>query len=285
MRHLEERRGKKIGWMRAAVLGADDGLWSTASRVVGVAAAGSSRRQVLLRAQSRSVLVLSAVLVVQSLGAIRCARAASEPAGQVYSLQNRFGIAVAFERKTGEYWVRYQGQPWFGAGDVSVLAKRRWYRSAASEPADSTRHNPSEGGLTLVDVRTTAGKDRLGAFDSLRLSWKVPDVDLMLITSFRLYRDAPYLLFGQEFPEGFKNYASGDWTVPSVAFPHFVGGSNRGDLYSWVSEGMDGHRFGYGSAFNLDKTVDLLVLSDRDYNTIILSPTRADRIHAQRGLT
>lgn len=48
MRHLERHRSEKIGWLRAAVLGADDGIVSTASLVVGVAAAGSARHQILL---------------------------------------------------------------------------------------------------------------------------------------------------------------------------------------------------------------------------------------------
>jgi vacuolar iron transporter family protein len=48
MPRRERHRTEKIGWLRAAVLGADDGIVSTASLVVGVAAAGSSRHQVLL---------------------------------------------------------------------------------------------------------------------------------------------------------------------------------------------------------------------------------------------
>jgi vacuolar iron transporter family protein len=48
MRSLENHRSEKIGWLRAGVLGADDGILSTASLVVGVAAAGSTRHQVLL---------------------------------------------------------------------------------------------------------------------------------------------------------------------------------------------------------------------------------------------
>jgi VIT1/CCC1 family predicted Fe2+/Mn2+ transporter len=43
-RHFTQR----IGWLRAAVMGANDGIVSTASLVVGVAAAGSSRSGVLL---------------------------------------------------------------------------------------------------------------------------------------------------------------------------------------------------------------------------------------------
>jgi VIT1/CCC1 family predicted Fe2+/Mn2+ transporter len=38
----------RIGWLRAAVLGANDGIVSTASLVVGVAAAGSDRTEVLI---------------------------------------------------------------------------------------------------------------------------------------------------------------------------------------------------------------------------------------------
>ena len=43
-RHLTGR----IGWLRAAVLGANDGIVSTASLVIGVAAAGAPRAQVLV---------------------------------------------------------------------------------------------------------------------------------------------------------------------------------------------------------------------------------------------
>jgi vacuolar iron transporter family protein len=48
MRHTEQHRTMHIGWLRAAVLGANDGLISTASLVVGVAASGTSRQAVLI---------------------------------------------------------------------------------------------------------------------------------------------------------------------------------------------------------------------------------------------
>ncbi|MBP6629739.1 MAG: VIT family protein [Kofleriaceae bacterium] len=47
MRHLERHRAERIGWLRAAVLGANDGIVSTASLVVGVAAASADRGAVL----------------------------------------------------------------------------------------------------------------------------------------------------------------------------------------------------------------------------------------------
>ena len=46
-RHLERHRTDRIGWLRAAVLGANDGIVSTASLVLGVAAAGASPQSVL----------------------------------------------------------------------------------------------------------------------------------------------------------------------------------------------------------------------------------------------
>jgi len=46
--HREEHRTERIGWLRAAVLGANDGIVSTASLVVGVAAASSGRNEVLV---------------------------------------------------------------------------------------------------------------------------------------------------------------------------------------------------------------------------------------------
>ena len=48
MRHIERHRTQRIGWLRAAVLGANDGIVSTASLVVGVAAAGASSKNILV---------------------------------------------------------------------------------------------------------------------------------------------------------------------------------------------------------------------------------------------
>ncbi len=47
-RHAERHRTDRIGWLRAAVLGANDGIVSTASLIVGVAAASSSHAHIIL---------------------------------------------------------------------------------------------------------------------------------------------------------------------------------------------------------------------------------------------
>jgi VIT1/CCC1 family predicted Fe2+/Mn2+ transporter len=48
MRHSERHRTHRTGWLRAAVLGANDGIVSTASLVLGVAAAGGNTRALLI---------------------------------------------------------------------------------------------------------------------------------------------------------------------------------------------------------------------------------------------
>ena len=48
VQHRERHRTDRIGWLRAAVLGANDGIVSTASLVVGVAAAQSPSSDILV---------------------------------------------------------------------------------------------------------------------------------------------------------------------------------------------------------------------------------------------
>jgi VIT1/CCC1 family predicted Fe2+/Mn2+ transporter len=47
LRHIERHRTDRIGWLRAAVLGANDGIVSTASLIAGVAAANASHATIL----------------------------------------------------------------------------------------------------------------------------------------------------------------------------------------------------------------------------------------------
>lgn len=48
MRHSENHRTHRTGWLRAAVLGANDGIVSTASLILGVAASGASAQAILV---------------------------------------------------------------------------------------------------------------------------------------------------------------------------------------------------------------------------------------------
>ena len=86
MRHIERHRTAHIGWLRAAVLGANDGLISTASLVVGVAAAGTAR---------------SAILIAGVAGLV--AGAMSMAAGEYVSVSSQSDTELAdLDRERGE---------------------------------------------------------------------------------------------------------------------------------------------------------------------------------------
>lgn len=59
MRHKEYHRIERVGWLRAAVLGANDGIISTASLLIGVAAAQNKKRSCHHRKTKGDNLVLS----------------------------------------------------------------------------------------------------------------------------------------------------------------------------------------------------------------------------------
>jgi len=48
MTHIESHKSHRVSWLRAAVLGANDGIVSTASLIIGVAAANTSINEIIL---------------------------------------------------------------------------------------------------------------------------------------------------------------------------------------------------------------------------------------------
>ncbi|MGH9326383.1 MAG: hypothetical protein ACRD2B_06825 [Terriglobia bacterium] len=196
----------------------------------------------------------------------------SETHEGVKTLENRFGISLSYDPASGQYFVACFGELWFGTGMVSVLADNRWYQSSKTKYPEAAAYNPT-GELVLQQLNSASQSDQFGRFNFLALTWELPSNKGRLVTEFRLYQDNPFLIFVQRFPDGFAKYASGNWIVPSVAFPQFVAGfGERSDLYSWTSGGMFTHTFGYGNASSLGGTVDLLLLTDSECKTVILSP-------------
>jgi VIT1/CCC1 family predicted Fe2+/Mn2+ transporter len=85
-RHVERHRTERIGWLRAAVLGANDGIVSTASLVLGVASADTGR---------------SAILIAGVAGLV--AGAMSMAAGEYVSVRSQADTEQAdLERERGE---------------------------------------------------------------------------------------------------------------------------------------------------------------------------------------
>lgn len=99
MLHRERHRSDRIGWLRAAVLGANDGIVSTASLVVGVAAADPTGEGVLIAgvaglvagamsmAAGEYVSVSSQADTEQASIALEKRELAADPAGELQELR------------------------------------------------------------------------------------------------------------------------------------------------------------------------------------------------------
>ncbi len=138
--HRESHNSHRIGWLRAVVLGANDGTISVASLVVGIAASGAGRETVLLAALAATV-----------------AGAMSMAAGEYVSVQSQADTEAAdLARERQEL----AADP---AGELAELTEI--YRLRGLE-ADLARRVAEQ--LTLHDALGAHARDELGLSDTLR---------------------------------------------------------------------------------------------------------------------
>lgn len=115
--HRESHRSTRIGWLRAAVLGANDGIVSTASLVVGVAAAQTSQHNILIAGMAGMVagamsMAAGEYISVHSQADTENAdlkrekkELATDPKGELEELTNIYigrGLDSVLARKTAE---------------------------------------------------------------------------------------------------------------------------------------------------------------------------------------
>ena len=139
-RHRELHRTDRVGWLRAAVLGANDGIVSTASLIVGVAAAGTERQ---------------AVLVAGLVGLV--AGAMSMAAGEYVSVQSQAdaeAAALALEKS------ELRDMP-----DSELAELTQIYVGRGLEPALARQVAEQ---LTARDALTAHMRDELGITEELR---------------------------------------------------------------------------------------------------------------------
>lgn len=115
--HVERHVVDRIGWLRASILGANDGIVSTASLIAGVAAAGASQNTILLTAIAGLV-----------------AGALSMAAGEYVSVSSQGDAEKAdIARETKEL----EAQPEFERQElVGIYEKRGLDRQLAEKVAD-----------------------------------------------------------------------------------------------------------------------------------------------------
>lgn len=139
-RHPERHRSERAGWLRAAVLGANDGIVSVAGIVVGVAASGASAQAILTSGVAGTV-----------------AGAMSMAAGEYVSVQSQLDTEqadVAVERR------ELQEDPQAELHELAAIYRRRGLDAGLAEQVAIQ--------LTRHDALGAHARDELGITDTLR---------------------------------------------------------------------------------------------------------------------
>ena len=178
LRHWERHRTERIGWLRAAVLGANDGIVSTASLVLGVAAAHATHANVLIAGVAGLV-----------------AGAMSMAAGEYVSVHSQADTEHAdLERERKELKADDQGERnelatiYVGRGLDPALAKQVADQLMAHDALGA--HARDELGISetlsarpIQAALASAGSFAAGAAMPLLVTALAPDAFLILVVS------------------------------------------------------------------------------------------------------
>lgn len=182
MRHAEIHRSQRVGLLRAAVLGANDGIVSTASLIIGVAAADTTHEGILIAGVAGLV-----------------AGAMSMAAGEYVSVSSQSDTEnadLALEKKSLEEDRDFEKDElaaiYEGRGVEPLLAKQVAEQLMAHDALGA--HSRDEIGISEnVDARpvqaafSSAGTFTVGAALPLLVAWTVPvNLLIVLVTVFSL---------------------------------------------------------------------------------------------------
>ena len=174
MSHHEEHRSHRIGWLRAAVLGANDGIVSTASLIIGVAAASTTQENILLA----GVAGLVAGAMSMAAGEYVSVSSQSDTENADLALEKK-SIKDDFDSETDELANIYQTR-----GLEPLLAKQVAEQLMAHDALGS--HARDEIGISeIVSARPiqaafySAATFTIGAALPLLVAWIIP-VNLLI---------------------------------------------------------------------------------------------------------
>lgn len=179
MSHHEAHRSHRVGWLRAAVLGANDGIVSTSSLIIGVAAANTTQDNILLAGVAGLV-----------------AGAMSMAAGEYVSVSSQSDTEnadLALEKQSLENDIEFEkdelAKIYEGRGLEPVLAKQVAEQLMAHDALGA--HARDEIGISenvsaqpVQAAFYSAGTFTVGAALPLMVAWLVPIAQLIPVVAF-----------------------------------------------------------------------------------------------------
>jgi len=178
MSDIEHHRIHRIGWLRAAVLGANDGIVSTASLIIGVAAAGATQESILLAG------VAGLVAGAMSMAAGEYVSVSSQADTERADLElEKLSLEHDFEHETVELAHIYEGR-----GLEPELARTVSEQLMAHDALGA--HARDEIGISVHDntnptqaAVSSAAAFFIGAALPLLIAWLAPGPRLMIVVA------------------------------------------------------------------------------------------------------
>lgn len=178
MSHHEQHRVHRVGWLRAAVLGANDGIVSTASLIIGVAAASATHGHVLLAG------VAGLVAGAMSMAAGEYVSVSSQSDTEAADLeQERLSLEQNFEMEKVELAHIYENRGLESELAIQVAEQLMAHDALGAHARDEIGISHVVTAQPIQAALSSAATFTLGAALPLIVAWAFPGPQLIAIVA------------------------------------------------------------------------------------------------------
>ena len=178
MSHHEQHRAHRVGWLRAAVLGANDGIVSTASLIIGVAAASAAHSNILLAG------VAGLVAGAMSMAAGEYVSVSSQSDTETADLeQERLSLEQNFEIEKAELAQIYEGRGLEPALALQVAEQLMAHDALGAHARDEIGISHIVSARPIQAALSSAGTFTIGAALPLVVAWGSPAAQLIPVVA------------------------------------------------------------------------------------------------------
>jgi VIT1/CCC1 family predicted Fe2+/Mn2+ transporter len=175
MTHHEVHRAHRVGWLRAAVLGANDGIVSTASLIIGVAAASATQDSILIAG------VAGLVAGAMSMAAGEYVSVSSQSDTEKADLElERQSLEQNFELERDELAEIYEGRGLDPALAIQVANQLMAHDALGAHARDEIGISETVNAQPIQAAFSSAGTFVVGAALPLMVAWAMPGPQLIL---------------------------------------------------------------------------------------------------------
>jgi len=178
MSHREIHRSHRVGWLRAAVLGANDGIVSTASLIIGIAAASATQASILLA----GVAGLVAGAMSMAAGEYVSVSSQSDTENADLAIEKR-SLEKNFAFEKDELAQIYQNRGLEPALASQVAEQLMAHDALGAHARDEIGISESAGAQPGQAAFFSAGTFTIGAALPLLVAWIVPGPQLIAVVA------------------------------------------------------------------------------------------------------